>query len=49
MYVYKVKYRTKLYIVLDTIYAKNIEEAIKIVKKQNPGCKILGIIDHYNY
>lgn len=49
MYVYRVKYKTMLYIVLDTVYAKSIEEAIKIVKKQNPGCKILGIFDNYNY
>jgi hypothetical protein len=48
MYVYKVKYKIELYIVLDTIYAKSIEEAIKTVKKQNPKCTILGIFDYYN-
>lgn len=49
MYVYKVKYKTMLYIVLDTVYAKSIEKAIKAIKKQNPECTILGIFDYYNY
>lgn len=49
MYIYKIKYRTTSYTVLDTVYAKSIEEAIKVVKKQNPKCKILGIFDYYNY
>ena len=49
MYVYKVKFRIGTYIVCDTVYAINIEEAIKKIKKRNPKCQIIGIVDYYNY
>lgn len=36
-------------IVLDTIVARSLTRAIKQLKKEHPGCEILGIFDYYNY
>lgn len=50
MYVFKVKYLLlNGTIILDTIHAKNLIRAVQQIRKEYPGCRILGIFDYYNY